>query len=269
MDNRPIGIFDSGLGGLTVLKAVSSLLPNEDIVYFGDSKRTPYGSKSKETITNFSRQDVSFLLSKEVKAIVIACNTASSNATEELTKEFLVPFIEVIKPGSLVGAQVTRNNKVGVIGTKATIESNAYLNNITNINNSISVFQKYCPLLVPLVEEGKLWWNHPITSAIITHYLTELIKQDIDTLVLGCTHYPLLLEVIKKVVGEKITIVNSAGEVAKAVYQTLEDSKLLNNQGKGTISLYTSDSVDKFIPLASEILNNNELFIQTVDIERY
>lgn len=269
MDKRPIGIFDSGLGGLTVLKAVASLLPNEDIVYFGDSKRTPYGSKSKETIINFSKQNVAFLLEKEVKAIVIACNTASSNAIDELKKEFSIPFIEVIKPGSLVGAKVTKNNKIGVIGTKATIESNAYINNITAINKNFSVYQKCCPLLVPFVEEGKLWWNHPITLAIVKNYLDELLLQDIDTLVLGCTHYPLLLETIKKVVLDKVTIVNSAGEVAKTVYKTLETKGLLNKQGSGIISLYTSDSIDKFIPLASEILDNKELIVKKVNIERY
>jgi len=269
MDNRAIGIFDSGLGGLTVLKEINKIMPNENLIYFGDSKRTPYGSKSKETIIKFSIQDVKFLLTKNVKAIVIACNTVSSNAIIELKKQFDIPFIEVIKPGAAYSKKVTKNNKIGVIGTKATIESKAYEHAIKKENDKIDVFSKSCPLLVPLVEEGHKWWNGKITKEIIKYYLDDFTKKDIDTLVLGCTHYPLLIEAINQIVDNKIVLINSAGEVAKKTKLLLENKKLLCKDKKGTLHLYTSDSVLNFIPLAKEILSDDNINVNQIDIEQF
>lgn len=269
MDNRAIGIFDSGLGGLTVLKAISEIMPNENIIYFGDSKRTPYGSKSKDSIIKFSIQDVKFLLKNNVKAIVIACNTVSSNAINQLREQFDVPFIEVIKPGALYSAKTTKNNIIGVIGTKATIESKAYEKEIKQINSDISVISKSCALLVPLVEEGNEWWNNKITKEIISYYLDDFKKYNIDTLVLGCTHYPLLINAINEVLNNKIILINSAGEVAKETKKVLENSNMLSKMRNGKIVLYTSDSIEKFIPLAKEILKDDNINVSKINIEEF
>jgi len=269
MDKRPIGIFDSGLGGLTVLKAIKKIMPNEDIIYFGDSKRTPYGSKSKETIINYSIQDVKFLLSKNVKAIIIACNTVSSNAIKQLKEKTDIPIIEVIKPGAYISTTITKKKKIGVIATKATINSKAYEYAINKIDKDITVYSKSCPLLVPLVEEGKSWWNNTITKEIIKYYLESLVNEEIDTLVLGCTHYPLLQDAINEVVENKITLINSAGEVAKEALTVLKNLKLLNTSGKGSLKLYTSDRISKFYPLAKDILEDNTIKVDKINIEEY
>ncbi|MBN2851219.1 MAG: glutamate racemase [Clostridia bacterium] len=269
MDKRPIGIFDSGLGGLTVLKEISKIMPEEDLVYFGDSKRTPYGSKSKETIINFSIQDVNFLLSKNIKALVIACNTVSSNAINELKERFDIPIIEVISPGVSLSTRVTKNKRIGVIGTRATVESGAYESSIKSIDKNMTVFSKSCPLFVPLVEEGQLWWNHHITKEIIRFYLDEFIAIDVDTMVLGCTHYPLLIDAINEVLEGRITLINSAGEVAKGASAILEDMNLRNFSHIGETYLYTSDSAEKFIPLAKDILQRSDIHAEKIDIENY
>ena len=198
--NAPIGVFDSGVGGLTVMKEIMHQIPSEKVVYFGDTARVPYGNKSKETVTKFSRQIVHFLQTRNVKAIVVACNTASAYALDELEKEVEVPIIGVVKPGAKVAVEATRNGKIGVIATEGTISSAIYERYIKELNKNVNVIGKACPLFVPLAEEGL--WRDPVTDEIARRYLTELIDIDIDTLVLGCTHYPLIRETVGKIMGE-------------------------------------------------------------------
>ncbi|MGX8728531.1 MAG: glutamate racemase, partial [Lachnospiraceae bacterium] len=189
MKNAPIGVFDSGLGGLTVAREIMRNLPRERIVYFGDTARVPYGNKSKPTVVRYSRQIVRFLMQQEIKAIVIACNTATALAIEEVKEEAGIPVIGVVEPGAVTAAAVTKNKQVGVIATRATTSTNAYAKAIHRIDPEINVISEACPLLVPLAEEG--WIHDRITDEIIMRYLDDLLEHDIDTLILGCTHYPL------------------------------------------------------------------------------
>ena len=191
MDNQPIGMFDSGLGGLTVVKEIKKVLPNEDIVYLGDIARLPYGTRSKETIVKFSLEDTAFLISKKVKSIVIACNTASAIAYPTLKKKFKLPILEVVKPTVMEAIQKTKNKRIGVLGTRATVVSGAYSRMIKKLNPKLNVFEQEASLLVPLVEEGEIKGN--LVEEMVRRYLQPLLNKKIDTLILGCTHYPLLL----------------------------------------------------------------------------
>ena len=204
LKEKPIGVFDSGIGGLTVVKHLSAVLPNEHIVYFGDTARVPYGSKSNSTVIEYSIQDTNFLLHKNVKIVVVACNTASSIAISELQNKFSVPVIGVIIPGAQMAVNETVNRRIGVIGTRATIGNQAYSKAIKKIDKDIQVFEKACPLFVPLAEEG--WTHHRATHEIAEEYLKELKEKEIDTLVLGCTHYPILSDVIQEVIGSRVTL---------------------------------------------------------------
>ncbi len=253
-NNRAIGIFDSGFGGLTVMSAISKLLPKENLIYFGDSAHVPYGSKSKKVVTEFSTDISKFLVKKNVKMIVIACNTASAYSLKTLKKVIKVPIIGVIEAGSVVALQNTKNKKVGVIGTEGTVKSNAYAKEIKKHNKKINCFSKACPLFVPLVEEG--WNSGKITEEIISVYLKELVDKKIDTIILGCTHYPLLKDTIKKVIGKNINIIDSATAVATAVKDLLKKNKLLKEKGKGRYEFYVSDDPEKFKKLGSKFFNN-------------
>ena len=215
MNNRPIGVFDSGLGGLTVLKEIMKITPNENIVYFGDTARVPYGPRSKETIIKYTFQAIDFLISKNVKAIVIACNTATARASNE---KYDLPIIGVIEAGAKTAAYTTKNKIVGVIGTDGTIRSKAYNIEIAKIDPEIKIVDKACPLFVPIVEEG--WANTDIASLTAKRYLEELMDKGIDSLVLGCTHYPLLKRTIGEIVGENVKLVNPARETAKDLKNT-------------------------------------------------
>ena len=212
---QPIGVFDSGIGGLTVVKALIEELPAESIVYFGDTARVPYGTKSKSTIVKFSLENVEFLLRFGVKCIVIACNTSSSWALPTLRKYFKVPIVGVIRPGALAAVRQTRNKRIGVIGTSATINSRAYEAAVHRINPAVKVFSQSCPLFVPLVEEG--WLNGSICREVAQKYLEPLTHQRIDTLILGCTHYPLLTRTIQQVLGSQVTLVDSAKQTVTEV----------------------------------------------------
>ncbi len=223
---KPIGVFDSGLGGLTVVKALLRELPHESIVYFGDTARVPYGSKSRSTIVRFSLENVEFLLRCSVKCIVIACNTSSSWALPTLRKYFKVPIIGVIRPGARAAVRETRNKRIGVIGTAATIQSRAYEMEIKRLNPTIRVSSQSCPLFVPMVESG--WLNGSISLEIAATYLAPLMRQRVDTIILGCTHYPLLAPVIQKAVGSHVTLVDSAVETAAEVKGLLAWSELLS-----------------------------------------
>lgn len=268
MDNRPIGVFDSGIGGLTVLKEIDRLLPHESVVYFGDSGRAPYGTKSNETVIKYTFQDMRFLQNQDIKMIVIACNTASACSLNRVKNSFDFPIIEVVGPGAAAAARATVNNRVGVIGTPATIGSGVYEKAITSINNEIEIFSKPCPMFVPLVEEG--WWENDIAFGIAEKYLHPLKEAGIDTLVLGCTHYPLLHNVIQKVMGDNVKLVNSALEVAKVVKEGIEKTNSQRDeQIEPVYRYYTSDSVEKFESLGNSILDGKIHSAEKVDIERY
>ncbi|MDD3931799.1 MAG: glutamate racemase [Clostridiaceae bacterium] len=268
-DNRPIGVFDSGLGGLTVLKDIMQRLPAENTLYFGDSGRMPYGSKSVETVTRFSLQNMRFLLDQDVKMIVIACNTASSRAYATIRNNSPVPVIEVIEPGSREAVRQSENGRIGVIGTQGTIDSQVYIKTIEKLSDKpVEIFQQACPLFVSLAEEG--WWDHPVTRDVARIYLEPLLSRHIDALVLGCTHYPLLSSVIKSIAGPSVRLIHSGAAVAAVIEQTLKRTESLNNGQKPAVHAYfTSDSVRRFQTLSSLFLDQPITDIQHVDIEQY
>ena len=272
----PIGIFDSGLGGLTVQKEVILQLPYEDTVYFGDSGRAPYGTKSKETILSFAKQDTRFLMEQKVKMIVIACNTASAHAFKEIAAAVNIPVVEVVRPGALAAVKVTRNGRIGVIGTTATVDSNVYVEAIDSVakacgrQEEIQIFQQACPLFVSLAEEG--WWDNEVAFLTAKAYLAPLKEKGVDTLVLGCTHYPLLQATIAKVMGPGVVLVNSASEVAKTIACVLQEQSLENPAGDSllvTRSFYTSDSEEKFKSLGGGFLDRVIENATKIEIEKY
>ncbi len=221
MNDAPIGVFDSGIGGLTVVAAIMHALPNERVVYVGDTARVPYGPKSPETVVRYSRQIASWLLEQDVKAIVIACNTATAHALDVLQRECPVPVIGVVQPGARAAVRASRNAHIGVIGTSGTINSGAYHRAIAALVPDATVLGAACPLFVPLVEEG--WVDHPATRLIAETYLRPMRDAHVDTLVLGCTHYPLLAPIIADVIGRDVTLVDSAAETASALRDALDE----------------------------------------------
>ena len=269
--DAPIGVFDSGVGGLTVVREIMRQIPNEKIIYFGDTARVPYGSKSQDTVTRFSEQIVRFLRTFDVKTIVVACNTASAYALDTLEKELDIPIIGVVKPGAKVAAEVTKNGKIGVIATEATIGSQIYTQYIQDLNRHVTIYGKACPLFVPLVEEGLL--QDPVTDEIARRYLTELIDIDIDTLILGCTHYPLIRSTLGRIVGDKVTLVNPAYETALELKDMLMKYDMLNDEAPGLGSncyqFYVSDKADKFVRFANSIIKYGILSAKTINIEDY
>lgn len=252
-DSRPIGIFDSGVGGLTVFSEVERVLPKEEIVYLGDTARVPYGAKSKKTVTRFSVENVEFLMKHNVKLIIVACNTASSLSLDFLKRCFRVPIIGVIEPGAKNAVNSTRNNRIGVLGTNATIASGAYEKAVKKISRRMTIYSQSCPLFVPLVEEG--WTGEKVTLEVASVYLKGLKGTGVDTLILGCTHYPLLKNVIKKVMGSKVLLVDSGGEVAKEARSILDAGGLLNaDPGKKKHKFFVSDEPSPFIRLSRSFL---------------
>lgn len=268
MDNRPIGVFDSGLGGLTVLKEINKRLPNEDTIYFGDTARVPYGNRSKETIVKYTFQAINFLATQDVKAIVIACNTATARALEEAKSKYDIPIIGVVKAGAKSAALYTRNKKVGVIGTSATINSKAYNKAINAIDEEIEVVGKACPLFVPLVEEG---WAHKEISYTAAHmYLDELVEEGVDSIVLGCTHYPILKRTIGETVGEEIKLINPAKETALDLREILDKCSMLNSQEvEGSCKYFVSDINEQFSNVAGKFLKRKIDNLEKVEIQRY
>lgn len=252
-DSRPIGIFDSGVGGLTVACEVQKILPREMIVYFGDTARVPYGTKSKETITRFSVENVEFLMKHDVKIVIVACNTASSLSLDFLKRCFKVPVIGVIEPGARAAAAVTRTGRVGVIGTQATISSGSYEKVIARIKPGILVCSASCPLFVPLVEEGRV--SGKVAGMIASEYLGPLKKKRIDTLILGCTHYPLMKGVIEKVMTKRVMLVDSAREVAREARDVLDSYGLLNGSlRRPDHRFFSSDEPARFVRLGERFL---------------
>ena len=269
MDNRKIGVFDSGLGGLTAVKEIMSLFPNESIVYFGDTGRVPYGTRSKETILKYTYDDINFLLSRDVKMIVIACGTASSAALPEIKTEFNVPIYGVVDSGAYEAARVTKNNKIGIIGTTATIKSGAYNKYLAEYNNKIQTFEKACPLFVPLVENGH--FDTPVTELVVEEYLKDIKDAGVDTLILGCTHYPLLKSAISKYMGDGVTLVSPGEEVAKFLRKKItSDNAHSEIRDRDQYSYYVSDSIESFEELGGIFLETKiNGKVNKIDIEKY
>ena len=258
MDTRPIGVFDSGLGGLTTVKKLSELLPGEDIIYLGDTGRVPYGSRSKETIIKYSRQDAAFLAGFDIKAMVVACNSVCSSAYDILGSLYDMPVYEVVTAPALAAAVRTKNGKIGVIGTAATIRSGAYETAVRKAATDLSVFSASCPLFVPLVENGRVSECDIAALTIAEDYLSELRVAGVDTLILGCTHYPLLRGVIAKVMGSGVNLIDSGAETAKLVSADLRERNMLyRRESGGVVKYFVTDSTDGFSVLASRFLESN------------
>jgi len=252
-----IGIFDSGIGGLTVVKALMEQIPGYDIIYLGDTARTPYGSKSPETIIKYAIENTDFLLEKGANIVVMACNSASSVATGSLVGKYNIPIFEVITPAVELSVQTSKKMYIGVIGTRATVQSGIYEKKILEINRKARVYSAACPLLVPLVEEG--WLKKPVTSMIVKKYLHPLKVRQIDTLILGCTHYPLLNKIIQNKIGKRVNIIDSSAGVANKVKDFLKTNKDVENKlcKNGKFQLFVSDVTRQFEKTAKAVLKRN------------
>lgn len=269
MNNNSIGVFDSGLGGLTAVKQIMTELPNENIIYFGDTGRVPYGTRSDETIIKYVRSDIRFLESFNVKTIVLACGTASSVALPVLKNEFSTPIIGVVDSAVNAAVNSSKNGKIGVIGTPGTINSGAYETKIKAFNQDIVTYSKGCPLFVPLVENGH--FTTEVARLVVEEYLSEIKKQGVDTLILGCTHYPLLKETIGNFMGDNVTLIDSGAEVAKHLKICFDKEQLHSqNLDKEQYRYYVSDNVDSFVKLGGTFLQreiNGQ--VRKIDIEKY
>lgn len=265
MPERAVGIFDSGVGGLTLLKEVVRLLPREDVLYVGDTARVPYGTKSSETVRRYAVESAGYLVQQGVKMLVVACNTASAVAIDELVSLFNIPVIGVIEPGSRRAAELTENLKIGVIGTEGTVKSGAYAKAIRMKNPTIDVISTACPLFVPLAEEG--WSDHQIAEIAAREYLSPLIAAGVDTLVLGCTHYPLLKNTLRVVLGETIHLVDSAEETAKVVVETL-GSVGANQSGQGSVRFFVTDVPDRFRRVGSAFLGRELQSVEQIVLDQ-
>ena len=267
-DNRPIGVFDSGVGGLTVVKQLMKKLPSENIIYFGDTARIPYGTKSEEIVRRFALEDSFFLLEKNVKIVVVACNTASSVAVSILQTILDVPVIGVIEPGAEAAVRNSRNRKIGVIGTAATIRSSSYRKKVLQSSNKAQVISQACPLFVSLVEEG--WIEDEATILIARRYLQTMIENHVDTLILGCTHYPLLKNTIQKVLGDDVRLIDSGVETAITVAKILEEKRMLANPDQiAKNKFYLSDMPYKFQEIAERFLERTIPHVETVNFEQF
>lgn len=266
MNSLPIGIFDSGVGGLTVLRAVRERLPNENIIYLGDTARVPYGTKSRATVERYAVEDAAFLIHKGVKVIIIACNTASALARERLRREFDIPFLSVIGPGVRAAARATKNHRVGVIATEATIGSGAYAEGLREAcGEAVEIVSQACPLFVPLVEEGET--DSAITRQVAEKYLAPLRDQQIDTLVLGCTHYPLLKTVIAETIGGDVCLIDSGAATAAEIEGLLREREWLNPQAnKGWSEFYVTDAAQRFHRIAERFLGHPLEHLEAVEV---
>lgn len=270
MDNRPVGVFDSGLGGLTAVKELERVLPGESIVYFGDTGRVPYGTKSRDTILRYARQDTAFLLRHGVKAILAACGTVSS-VGKSVGEKLPVPYFDVIGPTTKAAGAATKNGRIGVIGTSTTISSNSYPTALMNISRDFTIFSQACPLFVPLVENDFISPDDPITRLTVERYLAPLIEAQVDTLILGCTHYPILCDTIAAVMGSNVTLINSGREAALALAGAVEEQGL---SADGTLlpshRFYVTDSPDNFLTVAEMFLGHSvEGHTEQIDIDKY
>ena len=268
MDNRPIGVFDSGLGGLTAVKQLEKLLPGESIIYFGDTGRVPYGSRGKETILRYARQDMDFLLSQNVKAVLAACGTVSSVA-RRVGEPFSVPYIADIRPSAQGAAPATKNGKIGVIGTAATIHSDSYRSALLRLNHKLQVSPQACPLFVSLVESGFVAPQDEVTRLVAERYLAPVRAAGVDTLILGCTHYPIIAPTIGSVMGRGVTLIDSGREAALAMAQALKDRDLLCEPGAPRqVRYFVTDTPENFMNVAELFLGHSvEGRTQRIDIE--
>jgi glutamate racemase len=272
MDNRPIGVFDSGLGGLTAVKELIRLLPNEDIIYFGDTGRVPYGNRSYETIIRYAKQDINFLAENNVKCIVAACGTVSCVA-ENIDYDINVPYTGVVLPTCRAAVNETENKRIAVIGTSATIKSNRYEKELKKLDNEVEVYSKECPLFVPLVENGFIHDDNQIAWLTVKHYLDELKDNAPDTLILGCTHYPLLKSIISKVMGKNVKLIDPGMVTAIYTKTFLEKEGLITERKeKGSHDFYVSDSTECFKNIANKFLGDEKDMyynVRQIDIERF
>lgn len=269
MDNRSIGVFDSGLGGLTAVKQIMQELPEESIVYFGDTGRVPYGTRSEETIIKYSKNDVNFLISREVKLVVVACGTVSSVALPTLKAEYDIPIIGVVESAAAAALSKTRNGKIGIIGTPGTIKSGSYEKLIKSQNGSVETFSAACPLFVPLVENGH--FDTKVARLVIKEYLEPIKAQGVDTLILGCTHYPLLEKSIGDFMGKEVELINAGAEVAKLLKIYFDEKDLAcDGQAEKKYCYYVSDNVDGFENLGGIFLEKKiDGQVEKIDIEKY
>ncbi len=268
MDNRPIGIFDSGLGGLSCVKEIMRIMPNENVVYFGDTGRVPYGSRSQETLMKYVRQDIRFLKTFDIKMIIIACGTASSAVLPWIGDEVDTKIAGVVVPAARLAAAQSKTKKIGVLGTAATVRYGKYVDEIKNICPDAEVFQKACPMFVPLVENG--YANSEVTKTIAHEYLQELKGKEIDTLILGCTHYPLLKNVIRDVMGEEILLIDSGMAAADYAFNVLKENNFQGDETAGTYKYFVSDSPEDFAHLGGVFLEKPILEnVEKIDIEKY
>ncbi len=269
MDQRPIGVFDSGFGGLTAVRRLRQSLPREHIIYFGDAARVPYGNRSRDTILKYARQDMAFLRTFSPKAVVIACGTVSSNCLEELRRENDIPIVGVVEPAVRQAVRVTRSNQVAMAATRASVASGAYVRAFGTLAPQVTVLSQACPLFVPLVEEGRCRPGDPVVEAVAREYLGHL-KGRVDTLVLGCTHYPLLAEVIQNLMGPSVTLVDAGAEAAKAVEALLAERDALAERPRGTSRYFTSEHPDSFLRLAPLFLGEDVTGqVEEIDITQY
>lgn len=270
MDQRPIGVFDSGSGGLTAVREIRSILPSENIIYFGDTSRVPYGSRSAEILLRYARQDVRFLRSFDIKAVAVACGTVSTTALPQLRAESSLPILGVVEPSCRRAVSATRNRRVGLIATAASVRSGAYERTIAALDPEITVISKACPLFVPLVENGRFRAGDPVIETVAREYLTPLRDTGIDTLIMGCTHYPLLADIIGDIMGPDVTLVDAGAEVARALKQELTARDALADRPCGTTTLYASDRPEDFGLLAGTFLGRPlDEAVRPVDIEQY
>ena len=265
MNRQPIGVFDSGLGGLTAVKELISLLPNENIIYLCDNARVPYGTKSHDTILRYAKEDISFLKTQDVKLIIVACGTVSSALSVEPINDIDIPIISVVKPAAKAAINKSRNNKIGVIGTPATVKNGCYERTIKEFSDA-EVFSKACTLFVPLVEAGHFGENDPLATLAAEEYLPEFKEKGVDTLILGCTHYPLLSDVIKKILPNT-ELINSGAETAKEAKELLEKNNLLNDStSEGTLKCFVTDNIEGFNDNAFRFLGKD--FKQSAELTR-
>lgn len=249
---RAIGIFDSGIGGLTVVRALSGLLPNESLIYLGDTGRYPYGTKSADVVRRYSLENTAFLLDKQIKMLVVACNTSTAVALDAVRARVDVPVVGVIEPGARAAARASRNRKIGVIGTDGTIRSGEYSRALRGLRPDVEIYARACPLFVPLAEEG--WVDNDVASRVARLYLTSLARSGIDTLILGCTHFPLLTTVIGSVMGRKVRLIDSGVATAAAVREVLEGEDLLRRRGGGEIAFFVTDAPERFVKVGARFL---------------
>lgn len=261
-DLQPLGIFDSGLGGLTVVRQIQQVFPRLPIIYYGDTARVPYGTKSPKTVTHFSRQIIDFLIAQNVQAIVVACNTASAAAVPVLKDEYDIPIYGVVEPGAEAAYAASKSGRIGVIGTNSTIRTNVYTKAIQSRDHSLKVFGRACPLFVPLVEEG--WEEHDVTRQIAREYLDPVIENEIDTLILGCTHYPMLTKTLKEILPDGINIIDSGVAAANELDGKIQVSSEVAPEHK----YFVSDTPERFAELAARFLGKPMQHVYHFDVDR-